>query len=196
MEEIIVDRAFSGRQGIDEDEVETMPETLIPYRNILLDDKLQKEAKKYFTDDGWLAAQNTIDILKNFQTSGNMPLCTLYLMPHARTCHQRFRSPTVITLSISICACNNTFFCSIHLSKNCFNAITQIFLGTLTFIPRWRIKKGGYLGQQWGYSTRWENSTFFNYTSIIAYIYCVRTLSIGLILQVSNTPTHSPGFQF
>ena len=64
MEEIIVDRAFSGRQGIDEDEVETMPETLIPYRNILLDDKLQKEAKKYFTDDGWLAAQNTIDILK------------------------------------------------------------------------------------------------------------------------------------
>ena len=38
-----------------------------------------------------------------------------------------------------------------------------------------------YLGQQWGYSTRWENSTFFNYTSIISYIYCVRKRSIGLI---------------
>ena len=78
VEEIIVDRAFSGHQGIDEDEVETMPETLIPYRNILLDDKLQKEAKKYFTDDGWLAAQNTIDILKNLQTSGKLPSCTIY----------------------------------------------------------------------------------------------------------------------
>ena len=51
-----------------------MPETLIPYRNILLDDKLQKEAKKYFTDDGWLAAQNTIDILKNLQTSGKIAI--------------------------------------------------------------------------------------------------------------------------
>lgn len=46
---------------IEEDEVETIPEKLIFYKDFLMNKDLQKDAKKYFTEDGWLTAMNTIN---------------------------------------------------------------------------------------------------------------------------------------
>ncbi|XP_076089297.1 uncharacterized protein LOC143059655 [Mytilus galloprovincialis] len=68
---IIVDEAaymkaeLYGKQ-IEEDEVETRPDTLYNDMEILLDPVYQKMSKKYFTDDAWMVVTNVLNILQAY----------------------------------------------------------------------------------------------------------------------------------
>lgn len=60
----VVNRARNGWGLIEEDEVETIPEKLLPYKHIVLKSGLQNMVKCFFTDDGWMVAMNTIMMLE------------------------------------------------------------------------------------------------------------------------------------
>lgn len=57
-----------GKQ-IEEDEVETRPDTLYNDMEILLDPVYQKMSKKYFTDDAWMVVTNVLNILQGINNS-------------------------------------------------------------------------------------------------------------------------------
>ena len=49
---------------IEEEKVVTMPEKLIVHASLLLNGEVQRRAKTFFSNDGWLCVKNTLRLLQ------------------------------------------------------------------------------------------------------------------------------------
>jgi hypothetical protein len=53
------------KRPVEEEEVTVIPEELFSSRSIVLKKEIQNAAKRYFTEDAWLVAEKTLDVLKS-----------------------------------------------------------------------------------------------------------------------------------